>query len=236
MKDYINICFGKLAADADDAAKTAYVENAVKAIAAATGWTANGADLYSPGGNERLHFYINVSSSSTIGTYIACGVYTRYNADADWYGREPSSWWASYKITEQNAYATIVKSVSGLSWAIKLSPSPNDPVMDLGMFTNANNRVWIRAFEHCNSTFYDFYDGVVGNEETSSMINPTNGTAFSAEAAMLIPMPDPLRGSYFIDVFRPVSVTGSSYAFGDVYFANDAYYRAVGKGYMIRIG
>lgn len=235
MTDFINIYIGKLASDADDEAKKAYVESAVRKIAEDSGWTADGEYLYSPGGNERLKFYIDKSSSSTVDTYFAVGAYTRYNAEADWNGRAPNNWWAADKIIDKAAYATIVKSISGKSWALKLSSSPDDPVMELGMFTNADGRVWIRAFEHCNNSYFDFHDGVVGTKESESMISSTYATAFNAEKTMLIPMPDPFRGSYFIDVFRPISITGSSYAYGSIFYANGAYYRAVGNGYMIRI-
>lgn len=232
MRENIDIYLGKLTENKDEPSRLAYLKNAASKIAEAVGWTADGDTMYSPDGNARIRVWLNAA-----GTVLALGVGTRSGADADWVDFSWSDnykyYWGCSGINEKAVYATIVKSVSGQSWAIKLRTGDNNGEMPIGVFVNPNKQVWFHNFTYTNNVMFDAHDGVIESSAPSSIIS-SFPSARNAKATMLIPMPDPHRGSYFVDLYRLVSLTSSGCYAGDEFYSNGAYYRAIGNGYLIR--
>lgn len=245
MKDYININLGMIASSPDDDAKTAYAENAVKKIAAAVGWSANGTYLMSPDMCYALRFYVYNRSISPYDPCFGAALCTRSESTASWSeinnSNRMGSTWCADGITYKNAIVTIVKSVSEASWCMALGNGADNPSMAYGIFSNADKKLAIHTLVNYNPNSNSYRatlcDGNIFNSTDDCGILSGNGwiVKTSAKRTAMIPMPDPVRGSYFVDVFRAVSVAGASCNAGDIYFADGAYYRYVGAGFLIRV-
>lgn len=236
MKDYINIYLGKLANNADEATIKAYTESAAGKIASVVGWTASGDVLTDPSTNVRIRVRAVIYQSKS---YVTLGVYTRSSSDTDWFGWAWADNYAPNWGTANAAdgvYATIVKSVSGASWAIGMSTNANNPAMKLAFYQNADKRYWVNMVYNVNS-IYNIADGLnYTYTNGAGIMGIDNWSVYTAaEKTSIIPAPDPKRGSYFVDVARLVSVTGSNYQAGDIYFADGAYYRHIGNAFLIRV-
>lgn len=234
MRENIDIYLGKLIENKDEPSRVAYLKNAASKIAAAVGWTADGDTMYSPDGNARIKVWLNAN-----GTKLSLGAGTRFDESADWadfaWSDDYKEIWGCTYINERDVYATIVKSVSGKTWAIKLRSGDHDGRMQFAVFTNANGKVWIHGIANSSYTIYELHDGIKITSAPYSIIYPDYfRITTNAEATMLIPMPDPYRGSYFVDLYHLISITSSDCYSGDEFYANGAYYRLIGHGYLIR--
>lgn len=237
MKNDIIISLGTLALDADDATKNAYIKNAVKQIAEAVGWAADDDTLYSPSGNEKLGVYTEVSGSDVC---IAFRAGTRADAISGW---DTWTWsvayitqWGCKGIQAGGCFVIITKSVSGSAFAVAFSKSSTARQKQLLICQNSDGKGWIENLDGTNH-IRSLYEG-----QRIETIVPNGLMAYrisdivlnNAKVPCFINVPDVMRSSAFPDVYRFVGVAGTDSADGHTFYANGAYYKSIGRYFLIR--
>lgn len=233
MKDFINIYLGALSPSAEESEQEAYAENACQEIAKIVGWTADGNAMINKNGDAKLTFGCATLSSG--GIYLGIAMGTRASVAAPWVEQVIGVSAKSSLVSgdpSNGLYASLVVSVSGVSWTMGLSPEYDKRACDLFAFADSVGGVMLRNIALSTQVYYA---GKTRFASTGNVIS-NRSIATEAVATWLCTAMNPLRGGAFEDVYELVCVEDKSTpSYGTLYKGQGAYFRYIGTAYALKV-